>query len=512
MTDKATSTVVEHSGFDGITSEIGIKPASHDIFAKPYYVNHIQQVRYADIKFDVSDENGPFRISIPANDTEYIDLKNIIFSALLQWRDARNAVAAKNKLYAAPIPNIPNSLFDTVQIYVDNQLVASLTQNFYNYRSFVNQSLSAKDIKSKDIDNQRLLILDSPKLYETWRRFQISTAELPNFAGILPGSGTTTDTVDNETNWQKYNTAIDTFETALLKLKRAKRGLGQNSGFMDRIDYINDFQPQDNMIRFLSTTDLDFFSSDQLLPPGISIQLVFTRAKDKFVVQTKETSANIIGSKFKIHELKFNVPYVTLKPEYKQYHDNAFARGELSKRIFKRIMFHTRQFPSGINDLSWDQVVIGDIPKKIIFFMVETKAFDGDPHKSPYYFPNCKVNEIQVSVNNELFPNNPMKMDFTKLDVSEAYNWFLDNEGFKNSSESCRVTYSHWVNGLTYHSFDLRPDRCNGAHIHKKKTGQLSIKFKLDQPLTENHTMMVCAIYDMCATFGKNKSMELHII
>lgn len=512
MADKATSTVVEHSGFDGVTSEIGVKPASHDIFAKPYYHNHQVQTRWMEIKCnELTDQSGPFRIHIPSNDTEYIDLNRITFVAVLQWLDGDGNVFTKQELAAAPIPNLPNSLFDQVQLYVNNRLVGSLAQNHLNYRSLFCQSLCADNGAFERKKNQRCMFLDSPGLYKNWRRFKIQDEDVPAFSKTAPMPGTGT-TEDNDQTWKTYNTAVKAFAEAYRKYKDVQRGYAQNQGFMDRLDFIKDHDKSNFSMKFLSSPDLDFFSTDQLLPPGIDISLVYTRANDKFVCQTLEPTDKFKNSKFKIEQLYYNVPYVTLKPEYKQFHDNAFAKGDVSKRIFKRVNFSSKQIPKGLNDCSWDQVMVGDLPKKIIFFLIETAAYDGTPEKSPYYFPNCDANEVQVYVNHEAIPSNPIRMNFEKGDTAEAYDWFLTNEGFKNSSEKCVISHSHWVNGFTVYSFDLRPDMCNGAHIHKKKTGQLSIKLRLAKALESNHTMLVLSIYDMCATFNRFKEMELHII
>ena len=142
---------------------------------------------------------------------------------------------------------------------------------------------------------------------------------------------------------------------------------------------------------------------------------------------------------------------------------------------------------SGVKSHTIDNISAGNLPKRIVFGLVDGDAFNGDITRNCYNFEHFSLNNVSVTVNGEHLPYSPIDMDFKEGLYNKAY-YSLFN-GVDRGSLDCGnyITREEYANGYTLFAFDLTPDKANGCNFNLAKSANLRIVFKfannLEKPI-----------------------------
>jgi hypothetical protein len=149
-------------------------------------------------------------------------------------------------------------------------------------------------------------------------------------------------------------------------------------------------------------------------------------------------------------------------------------------------------FSSSLTRISIPNITTGQIPSRIIFALVDSKAFKGDYEKNPYNFQHFNLREINLYVNSEKHPNIPIVYNFSGELYAQGYEYFVEQLGIYQSKTNGISKYDYG-NGYTVFVFDLTNDlSASEDHFSMIQTGDIYAEFNFSSALTSEIT---CIIY-----------------
>ena len=89
---------------------------------------------------------------------------------------------------------------------------------------------------------------------------------------------------------------------------------------------------------------------------------------------------------FKILDAQLLVKRVRPNPAYVIAHNTALQEGAIAKYNVKRVELKTFTYASGSQSLSIDNAILGPIPKRLLFAMIDNKHFLGSTNTNPFKY------------------------------------------------------------------------------------------------------------------------------
>ena len=83
--------------------------------------------------------------------------------------------------------------------------------------------------------------------------------------------------------------------------------------------------------------------------------------------------------------------------------------------------FKTISIPSGMSTVTSDDIFHGEVPSTLVLAMVKTQAFSGDNRLNPFNFVHSNVNRIELSVDGQSIPGQPLKPNFETGELVPVY-------------------------------------------------------------------------------------------
>ena len=253
-------------------------------------------------------------------------------------------------------------------------------------------------------------------------------------------------------------------------------GTNVNSGFMKRKSIGS------NVFDMYGRLHTDMFFQDRLLLDKVNFRLRLKTSTNAFCLIGDEKR------EYKVHIEKINL-YVR---QVKVANDVVLAHAKMLEKVpalypITHVELKSYTINSGVKSHTIDNISAGNLPKRIVFGLVDGDAFNGDITRNCYNFEHFSLNNVSVTVNGEHLPYSPIDMDFKEGLYNKAY-YSLFN-GVDRGSLDCGnyITREEYANGYTLFAFDLTPDKANGCNFNLAKSANLRIVFKfannLEKPI-----------------------------
>lgn len=417
----------------------------------------------------ITDFDGPFQFLIPDIPNQVIDGSSL--RALIQFQIEKNdGTPAERYAEVSFLPDIGNTLFESVQISINDEAYSELTQEHYPYKAYVEKLLRHSDSAHKRHLAPALAMPDNELFFKEWVHYGSEAAK----ADKVPAD-------------KKKN------------------------NFWARSAYV---LGNGNKASISTPLHLDLFQAARYMPPGLKFNLTFNRAPAPFYIlsKTEDADALVVGPQdynIKILDFRLKVNYLALDGTLK----NMISQNRRFLVPFNKVAIHRTQFPVGYTTLHFDIARGGVLPRQLLIGMVETKAFQGDYKLSPFMFKPFEISEIGLKINGENYPLEPLTMDFTKnaSHYANAYQTFLENIGQDKHDSGCQVTFENYPFGHTLFAFDLSKDKSNNYHLFPPQAGSLAVEIKLRKTFDSPITLLVFGCYNKIMVVN-NGSIEINDI
>ncbi|XP_025986351.1 uncharacterized protein F54H12.2-like [Solenopsis invicta] len=236
----------------------------------------------------------------------------------------------------------------------------------------------------------------------------------------------------------------------------------------------------------------DVFNQDKFLINGVEVRMRLVRSKDSFCLMENNSL-----SKIRILDASLLVRRAKISPGVLLAHARMLSK-TTAKYPLTRVEVKT--IHSGLVGESIDNVILGQLPKRIIVGFVDNKAFNGDRKLNPFNFKNYGINFLSLYVDGMQIPSRPLQPNFSIEEplYIEAYHTLFSGTGIHFLNEGNSISRDDYSNGYCLFAFDLTPDlSANCAeHWNLVKHGSLRLEVRFEKSLNVTVNCIVYAEFD----------------
>lgn len=262
-----------------------------------------------------------------------------------------------------------------------------------------------------------------------------------------------------------------------------------NAGLKSRSSFLSDGKSID----LLGHLHCDIFNQDRFLLNGVEMRLRLVRTSDAFCLMSSSKHCKI-----RIVEASLLVRRTKIAPGILLAHARALTKAT-AKYPVTRVEVKAISMPAGVHGDTLDNVILGQLPKRIIIGFVDNKAFNGDHTLNPFNFRHHGINYLSLYVDGVQIPSKPLQPDFTDTErYVDAYHTLFSGTGIHFLNQGNCITRAIYPFGYCLFAFDLTPDLSanSNSHWNLVKHGSVRIEVRFQQALTSTVNCIVYAEYD----------------
>ncbi|XP_025159939.1 uncharacterized protein F54H12.2-like [Harpegnathos saltator] len=200
-------------------------------------------------------------------------------------------------------------------------------------------------------------------------------------------------------------------------------------------------------------------------------------------------------SRIRILDATLLIKRARINPDILLAHTKMLTR-TTAKYPLTRVEVKSFTIHSGVVGETLDNVILGQIPKRIIVGFVDNKAFNGARHLNPFNFQHYGINCFSLYVDGTQIPSRPLQLKFSGNEIlyAEAYHTLFSGTGIHFLNETNSISRKDYSAGYTLFAFDLTPDLpANYAgQRNLVKYGSLRMEVRFERALT---TTVNCLVY-----------------
>ena len=406
-------------------------------------------------------EYSAINFSIIGNSTQYIKLSETELYVRIRIEkedgtpfkhanDDGSPVPLREREYGTPIDYILHSMWSSVDIKLNNNLVSESGTN-YMYKALMETLLTYS---------------------ENTKRIQLANA------GFTGESGDFTQTHPDS---PPYNHG----------LKTRQRWFKQN-----------------NIVEFVGPLLADVCNQDRLILPGVDIDIKLWPTRDEFRLITFPEG---LRCKLFIEEIYLNVCKVAVSPEVMMGHN---AGLEISDAVypFTRTDIRTFNISEGNFGTSLEDIWQGEVPTRLVVGMVNSEAVNGSYNLNPYHFQHFNVSNVGFFVNGEPTPHPAFHLDVENGTYLQGLNSLYKISGKTMENSDIGITRDSYQEGYTLIGFDVDPTTSpDFRYVGKSKEGHTKLEIKFKSGLPNPITLILYATFPEVMSIDQARNVRLQI-
>ena len=260
---------------------------------------------------------------------------------------------------------------------------------------------------------------------------------------------------------------------------------------------------QSKIVELIGRPHVDIFQQDRYLLNGVSMDLRFIRSSKDFFLMSPE----IQKFKTQIIHASLHVRKVRLNPTISLQHASALDQDITAKYPMRRGVVTSFAVSAGNLSFNKENLISGQLPRRIILGFVSNTAFNGSAKHNPFYFQNYGLNFLTLTVGSQQFPSQPLTPNFSTGECVSAFNQLYQAVGMHNSRHGIDIDLASFMQGNTLYAFDLTTDMSEGAHIDPIKYGSIRAECHFASALPHAINVIVYAEYDSMIQVDKTRNI-----
>ena len=326
-------------------------------------------------------------------------------------------------------------------------------------------------------------------------------------------NGKNINTTDSNYSYRAYIETLLNFGEDASRTHLELCGWYSDSKSLDNISALDGLGKRKTLLSNSSILELygkvhaDMLNQPLLLLNNVDVRLSFSLNKPEFYLLTDSPSDDTI---VKIVEATIYLKQCTINPDILLAHHNLLEKMNM-KYHYKRCEVKSYTVSSKGTSLNLDNIVLGQIPTHLIFFMVDNDVYTGIKKKNPFNFKHNKITSCSLFVNGSETPSSTLMMDFTNTtQYARAYSTIFSSTGLLHSPHGNLITKDMYANGYFMIAYDLTSDQsakdgCSSLSNH----GNIRFDARFESALTSTITCLVYVEFD--ATLEIDKQRNIHI-
>ena len=230
----------------------------------------------------------------------------------------------------------------------------------------------------------------------------------------------------------------------------------------------------------LGGCDLKF----KLIPNSVSFIFIYP---NDFKLELKILDASLF-----VHRLRATQQLVTA-------HAKALALAPMKYPITRVDMRQITLNPQSM-DVMVDNIVIGQLPRRIFLCLVSHNAFNGLSSKDPFHFNHYDLTYAACYLDSIQYPSCAYQPDFQKGHYIREYNALFQAMNMNTTESSIDITRKEFGENKTILAFNFAPDLSHGCsmvgHVNPIKRGTLRIYLRFKEALQEMVDAVLYCEYD----------------
>ena len=245
-------------------------------------------------------------------------------------------------------------------------------------------------------------------------------------------------------------------------------------------------------------------STDQLMiPPQTKINLSLQKSPMEFLLKRRNNNnqyrVNFISLQWHLRKVRYTE---SISKSVNQV--LATNQGGIMPLNYNFPSNHTLTADQQAFDL---QVSSGKIPYEIVIGITTTAQFMGHLTLNPFEYNHNNLQEIQLKVEDQTIPLEPLKMDFANDLYVEMYRNTMRSLGQYGRQITNNLSYANFPNGFCFYIFNLRTDESNSlTYYPEEKQGTIRLLLKFNGNLTEAHTVFLIRSYNNHLSVSRNRA------
>ena len=171
---------------------------------------------------------------------------------------------------------------------------------------------------------------------------------------------------------------------------------------------------------------------------------------------------------------------------------------QLQPAIYPIRRVNMRTFSVATGSLSYndENLFTGILPKRVVFGIVSSKAFEGAYNLNPFNFEHKNLKYCSLLVDGKMVPQKPLISDFTNRNSFRNYFSMLQSTGQVFNDDGIDIDRSDYERGYSLICFDLTPDLQENGCYHVIKRGGIRLEMRFATALTEPINVIVYSEFD----------------
>ena len=408
-------------------------------------------------------EGAPVEFYIPASTEDYLDLHNSRLKVSFRILKGNGTVCGVDDV-VAPINDIFNALWSHVELEVNDQPVYH-SGNTHSYISMISHLIHDSEEKLHSEGPFRLMYKDTAGQMDSADPKKLNTGE--------------------------YVHGFDKGENFDAVADPGNQGLHRR--FL--------FTHNSHMVEVKGPLCIDLFNQEKYLPPGVRLKLRLHRQKNAFMLMAAgDYKIDIIHAQLTIRKLR---PSPGVLIGHEQTLSKLTAEYHIDRKEVKVL-----SVAAGRRTVQEDNLVLGQLPKRVVIAMVDNDAFSGTIDKNPYNFQHYNLNYIQLYADNTPILAKPLQPDIAHGLYLDCYETLFHGYDKLDGAKSSIIKREDWSRGYSLFSFDLTPDYDDGDHLPLIKHGNLRLEMSFDTALASAMNILMYMEFDNLIEINGNRNVR----
>ena len=141
-----------------------------------------------------------------------------------------------------------------------------------------------------------------------------------------------------------------------------------------------------------------------------------------------------------------------------------------------------------------DNVILGQLPKRVILGLVSNLAFNGNRSLNPFNFRHQSLNFLALYVDGIQVPSKALQPNYKTRKYVEAYQTLFSGSGIHFLNQGNSISRQSYPNGYCLYVFDLTSDLSanSDSHFNLIRHGAVRVELRFEETLAET---INCIIY-----------------
>lgn len=286
-----------------------------------------------------------------------------------------------------------------------------------------------------------------------------------------------------------------------------------DAGGMDKVKSDDDFENDgydkrkeltsgSKTFELMGRLHTDIFHQDRFVLPGVDISIKLIRSPDSFHLMINEGAFKVV-----VQEACFIARRVKINPSIALQHVKTLESGQFLKYPFRRGVVTTTVIGQGNVSYHRDNLVSGQLPRRVVLGLVRNDAFNGDPQRNPFNFEHFDLNYLSLSTGSQNFPAQPLTPNYHGGLYLQAYESLYTGLGYTNEDRSFGIDRLQYPKGYTLYAVDLTADQCEGSHVDPIKYGDLKVEVHFRRALQSPVNLIIYSEYDSVLKIDSSRNV-----